>query len=377
VRHEYDGFPPPTFTLGDTLDSGKVTQHAGRVGTEFKLLDGAFTSTLAVQGMRIDRDTVNDGWFEGDRIKGEYKGVLRFSSALSLLVGADWEQTGARTSNTLTRNSAEVGSTYGQLVFEPIAGLVLTAGGRIDDHSAFGTFNTHRLTAAYLVPGTETKFRGSLGTGFRAPSLDELYGSYFFAPNYGNPNLLPEESKSWDAGIEQGFMSGKYKLGATYFNIETDNLITFNFACGIPGALCLENVPGITHREGVELTAAAKISPGITVTSGYTYTDTERPNGARLARVPRHAFTLGLDLRPMDKVEANILVRYIAGTLDGGVALDDYWLVNAKVAYEFKPGLKAYVRAENLLDEKYQMVLGYGTPGISVFGGLQIALPPN
>ena len=380
ARYEYDGFLPVfPFSPADADDYGRTIQHAGRIGTEFKLLDGAFTNTFAIQGTKIERDNYaggfSTGWFEGDRIKGEYKGVLRFSEALSLLAGADWEQTGAKTNNTVGQNTADVSGTYAQLMLEPIAGLVLTAGGRIDEHSAFGTFNTHRLTGAYLVPGTETKFRASLGTGFRAPSLDELYGSYSFAPDYGNPDLQPEESESWDVGIEQGFLGGRFKLGATYFNIDTENLITFNFACGIPGELCLINVPGVTKREGVELTAAAKISSGITVTAGYTYTDTEQANGDRLARVPRHSFALGVDLQPTDKIQANVVAKYIADTIDGGSDLDDYLLVNAKISYEFTSGMKAYVRAENLLDEKYQTVLGYGTPGLSVFGGIQFALP--
>jgi vitamin B12 transporter len=389
ARFEYDGFPPPTFdTLNDTPDYGTVTQHAGRVGTEFKLFDGAFTNTLAIQGMRIERDRFERDWsaggfskgfFEGDRVKGEYKGVLRLNESLSLLAGADWEETGAKTDSTMGRNTADVSGAYAQLMLEPIAGLVLTAGGRIDEHSAFGNFNTYRLTGAYLVPGTETKFRASKGTGFRAPSLDELYGSYSFAPTYGNPNLLPEESESWDAGIEQGFLNGRFKLGATYFEIDTLNLITFNGSTCFSGGLCVENVPGVTHRNGVELSAAAQISTRITMTAGYTYTDTETAKGARLVRVPRHALAVGFDLKPMDKVEANVVVRYVADTLDGFPVgeLDDYWLVNAKIAYEISPGLKAYVRAENLLDEKYQTVSGYGTPGLSVYGGLQFALPSN
>jgi vitamin B12 transporter len=382
ARIDFDGFPPPNFVLNDTADYGRVTQHAGRVGTEFKLLDGAFTNTLAIQGMRIERDVfagIESGWFEGDRVKGEYKGVLRFNESLSLLAGTDWEQTGAKTNNTAGRNTADVAGAYAQLMLEPITGLVLTAGGRIDEHSAFGNFNTYRLTGAYLVPGTETKFRGSVGTGFRAPSLDELYGSYSFAPQYGNPNLLPEESESWDAGIEQGFLNGRFKVGATYFEIDTLNLITFMPACGPPGVICLENVPGITHRNGVELSAAAQISSAITMTAGYTYTDTETADGERLVRVPRHALAVGFDLKPMDKVEANVIVRYVADTLDGFPVgeLDDYWLVNAKIAYEFSPGVKAYIRGENLLDEKYQTVAGYNTPGLSVYGGLQFALPSN
>ncbi len=368
---------PPT----DTADSAKYFQQAARVGTEFYLLNGALQNTFAVQAMRIERDGFSSGartyWFEGDRVKAEYKGVLKFNERLSLLFGGDWEETRARSSNDpSSRFSADVASVYAQLMAEPIPGLILTAGGRIDDHSNFGDFSTHRITGAYLVPGTETKFRASRGTGFRAPSLDEMYTNYPpWYPEYGNPNLLPEESESWDVGIEQGFYNGRFKLAATYFEIDTLNLITFDPTCGPPGVPCLINVPGVTKREGVELTAAAKISSGITVTSGYTYTDTEQASGARLARVPRHSLSVGLDLRPTDKIQANVIARYIADTLDGGAKLDDYWLINAKVAYEFTPGMKAYIRAENLLDEKYQTVLGYGTPGLSVYGGIQFALP--
>jgi vitamin B12 transporter len=383
ATHNYDGFPPPFFSLNDTDDNGDYIQHAGRVGTEITLLDGAFVNTFALQGTKIERDNfsgaIRSGFFDGDRIKGEYKGVLAFNDKLSLLGGADWEETGALNQGLTARQSAQVTGVYAQLMMEPIDGLVLTGGGRIDDHSAFGQFNTYRMTAAYLIPGTETKLHGSRSTGFRAPSLDELFGSYGFAPNYGNPNLQPEESESWDAGVEQGFMSGRYRIGATYFSLDTENLITYNFACGAPGALCLVNVPGVTQRQGVELSAAAIVTDGFAVTAAYTYVDTEQANGQRLVRVPRHNLVLGVDWQPMDKVELNVTAKYVADVLDNdfpvNTPLDDYFLLGAKASYEFTPGWKAYVRGENLLDEDYQTVRGYGTAGASVYGGVTMALP--
>jgi len=382
ARSAYDGFDS-NFNPADAPDFARYVQHAGRVGTEFSLLDGAFTNTFAIQGTKIERDTfsspgVSSGWFEGDRVKGEYKGVLRFNESLSLLAGADWEQTGAKNSNApTTRHTADVASVYAQLMVEPIAGLALTFGGRIDDHSDFGEFNTHRITGAYLVPGTETKFRASIGTAFRTPSLDELHGIYGFLPNYSNPNLRPEESEGWEVGIEQGFDNGRWKFGATYFTMDTENLIAFAGACS-PAEPCLINIPGTTRRDGFELSAGMRINPRVQLTASYTYVDTERGDtGARIARVPKHMFTAGLVMQPVDKMETNIVVKYVADTLDAGQQLEDYWLVNAKVSYEFRPGWKAYVRGENLLNEKYQTVLGYATPGLSVYGGVQFALPAN
>jgi len=375
AKYDYDGYAPPTYAFGDTLDNGTTTQQVGRVGTEFSLFNGAFQNTLAIQGMEVRRETFNDrarnGWYDGYRLKGEYKGVLTFNEKFSMLAGADWERTGASTNSNPDRETADLNGYYAQLMAEPVKGLVLTGGGRIDNHSTFGDFDTYRLTGAYLLPGTETKLHSSAGTGFRVPSLYELYDPY-----YGRTDLTPETSFSWDAGIEQGFDQGRYKFGATYFVLDTDNLIIWG-----PGGYY--NVPGVTHRNGVEISGAAVISPGLTINASYTYTDATDATGARLLRVPRHAFAAGVDIVPMDKVALNVTAQYVADVIDdsfdarGLVALNDYVLVNAKASYEFSPGWKVYVRGENLLNEDYQTALDYGTPGASVYGGLSMALPSN
>ncbi len=371
AKYSYDGYPPPDYVFGDSLDNGTTTQQAGRVGTEFSLLNGAFQNTLAIQGMNVKRETFNDktrgGWYDGDRIKGEYKGILTFNEKLSLLAGADWERSGTQTSGQADRVTADLNGYYAQLVMEPIQGLVLTGGGRIDDHSTFGNFDTYRITGAYLVPGTETKFHSSVGTGFRAPSLYELY-----APTYGNITLTPEESFGWDAGVEQGFDKGRYKVGVTYFELDTENLIDYDYDKN--GYL---NIPGVVHRNGVEVSGTAVLTSWLSLTGGYTYTDATDAKDKRLARVPRHSFAAGINVVPMDKVALNVTTQYVADVVDGGGELDDYVLVGAKASYEFAPGWKAYVRGENLLDQDYQTVRDYGTPGASVYGGLTMALPSD
>ncbi|MFA7307567.1 MAG: TonB-dependent receptor [Hyphomicrobium sp.] len=378
AKYNYDGYAnSPPYAFGDTLDNGTTTQQVGRVGTEFSLLNGAFQNTLAIQGMNVRRETFNDktrgGWYDGDRIKGEYKGILTFNEKLSLLIGADWERTGTTTSGLSDRVTADFNGYYAQLMMEPIQGLFLTGGGRIDDHSTFGTFDTYRITGAYLVPGTETKFHSSVGTGFRAPSLYELY-----APTYGNRDLTPEESFGWDAGVEQGFDKGRYRIGATYFELDTDNLIDYHRV-----TYQYFNVPGTVHRNGVEVSGAATLTNWLTLTGGYTYTDATDADGKRLLRVPRHSFSAGINVVPIDKVAVNVTAQYVADVVDdsfdvrGIVALNDYVLIGAKASYEFAPGWKAYVRGENLLNENYQTVLDYGTPGASVYGGLTMALPSD
>ena len=96
-----------------------------------------------------------------------------------------------------------------------------TLGIRLDDHSRFGSETTYRIASAYLIRQTGTKFKGTYGTGFKAPSLYQLYSQY------GDQNLDPEESTGWDIGVEQSLFDKKLILGATYFSNEFDELIEF------------------------------------------------------------------------------------------------------------------------------------------------------
>src|SRR5690606_8892571 len=101
-------------------------------------------------------------------------------------------------------------------------------------------------------------------------SLYEIYD-----PTYGNSDLSPEESKSWDVGVEQGFLDQRFKVGVTYFELDTDNLIEWSPAEYF-------NIPGLTHRKGVELSATAVVTEGLTLVAGYAYVDTEQADGNRL-----------------------------------------------------------------------------------------------
>ena len=190
----------------DRANYGDTQQQAGRVGANVVLFGGQFVNTFAVQGMQNQRDGVELGfsnWSDGDRVKGEYRGVLSFNRHLAIVAGADWEHLGFEGAFD-SRKTVETTSPYAQIIVEPLDGLVLTAGGRIDDHSVFGQYDTHRLTAAYLLPQTETRFHSSYGTGFRAPSLYELYsfsGSTSFTPRRARAGMPVWIKASWAARL--------------------------------------------------------------------------------------------------------------------------------------------------------------------------------
>ena len=186
----------------------------------------------------------------------------------------------------------------------------------------------------------------------------------------GNASLQPEESVSWDVGIDQQLFDGQLQLSATYFSLNTDNLIDFVFGSGYV------TVPGTTRRSGVEISAQAQLADWISTSATYTYTDARKQNGDRLVRAPRHIVTLGLDVQPIDKLSFVTTAKIVKDTVDvSGVRLDDYVLLNSKLSYELTEQFSAYVRGENLLDKEYQTINGFGTSDRAVYVGLQLKLP--
>ncbi len=98
--------------------------------------------------------------------------------------------------------------------------LFLTGGFRVEDNSVFGTSTTERGSVSFLIKETGTRLRGSAGTGFRAPTFNDL-----FFPGFGNPDLQPEDSLSYDFGVDQKLWNNRIRLGLTYFQNEFKNLI--------------------------------------------------------------------------------------------------------------------------------------------------------
>jgi vitamin B12 transporter len=374
AKIQTDGFPFPAFTLADDDSHSTFDLKAIRGGAEVSLFDGRFVNTFSLQRTSIDREVFSSfpGVFESDRTKYEYKGVARFSAAFSMLVGADYDQAKAFFGNDA---DAKTTGLFAQALVEPIKNLNFTAGVRHDDHSNFGTFDTYRLTGAYYIPKSGTKLRATYGTAFRAPSLYELNAPPFFGSPIGNPDLKPEDSEGWDAGIDQTLNGGKVRLSATYFDLNIGNLIQYTSVNGY------QNVSGTTNRRGVELSGKARLTSWLATSVSYTYTDAEAANGQRLIRVPRHVYSVGLDMTPIERLSINATAHIVRDTLDidpvtfaQDYVLDDYVLINAKVTYAVSDDLSLYVRGENLLNQEYQTIQGYGTSDLAVYAGLTLKL---
>ncbi len=189
--------------------------------------------------------------------------------------------------------------------------LFITGGFRIEDDSVFGQATTGQGSVAFVIKETGTRLRGSAGTGFRAPTFNDL-----FFPDFGNPNLLPERSQTWDAGFDQSLWQNRVRLKFTWF--------ATHFRDAITCCVVLPTAPfggpvnaGKARSKGVESSAEVDILPSLVASFTYTYTDTDNLQTNRpLARIPRHSGSAGLTWEPIPRLSLFTQVYVVGSQFD-------------------------------------------------------------
>lgn len=234
--------------------------------------------------------------------------------------------------------------------------LILTESIRRDMYESFKDKTTGKIGAKYLFADDIT-LSTNYGTAYRTPSLYELYASY-----YGNPNLQPETTKSFDA-------TAQYKhLSFTYYNNHIDNLIGYD-----PFTYVNEQVSGTSHLKGYEVRYNQNIGDQLNVNLAYNKLMAKDKNGQYLARRPHDTTTASVSYYPNDKLSVISTASYIGTRYDNTaqtIQTGRYTLLGAIINYDITKSVTLYLRGDNLTNRLYQEVNGYGTPGRSVFAGL-------
>lgn len=238
-----------------------------------------------------------------------------------------------------------------------------SVGVRFDDHSRAGPAETYRATSVYTFVATNTDLHGSIGTGFRAPALAEN----LFA--FGNPNLRPERSKGWDFGITQRLLDNRLTVDATYFRNDFEDLIVFDF-----NTFSLENI-GRARASGVEITGRWDVLENTAVWANYTLTDTlDYSTNLPLVRRPRDKVTIGLDQyfwARTARIGGEAML--VGDRLDTGQqVLDEYAVINLNGSYYFGPNTELFARIDNVFNEKYEEIRGFGSVGITGYAGFNL-----
>jgi vitamin B12 transporter len=259
--------------------------------------------------------------------------------------------------------------------------LYVTGGVRYDGNSVFEDQATARVAVSYLLKETDTRLKGSWGQGFRAPTFNELFFPAFApCPPFGNPNLKPEESNSWDAGVEQHLWARRIRLAATYFRNDFTNLIQPTLTDPVNFCFEAQNI-GKARAEGVEVEASIMPVDGLTVALAYTYTDSEdQTTGDPLRRIAENNLAVTATWEPLPglTLSGEVLVLSSQFEAPGQPRNPGYAVVNAAAAYRlpikrwgFLSNITLHVRATNLFNEDYSQVAGFPALGTHVVAGIR------
>jgi vitamin B12 transporter len=349
------------------------------------LFDGRFDTTLGLAYTNSDRGfldpnriPVAPSFFGGDRVKLDYLGNLRVIDGHVLTFGAEREEDRVDNSGGLTaRNGYTAG--FAQLQSDIAGRLFNAVSVRYDANDQFGGKATYRIAPALLVPETATKLKASIGTGFKAPSLAQLYENFPAFDFFGNPNLRPETSTGLDAGIEQSLADGHVAIGATYFANHIANLIEVNDSrtsytnIGMARTYGLESFMNLTPWDGFEVSA------------NYTYTVAKNEITQQdLLRRPRDKVSISATLQATPALLLSASLVYVGTWRDfsrdgsqSNLLANGYTIVNLAGTYDLGHGVKSFARIDNLLDRRYQNPLGFQRPGLAAIGGLEVQFGPG
>lgn len=267
-------------------------------------------------------------------------------------------------SRSLTTNSG-----YLQGIFEPIENLSTSIGGRIDRNSRFGTETTWRATSSYVIQPDSFRVLGSIGTGFKAPSLYQLYSQY------GSTLLDSEKSLGWDIGFEKSFFDGDLSFESTYFRNSLDNLISFD-----PNTFIFFNV-NEAKTSGLESSIGYNLCDETDFKFVHTYLDTnDESTGQALLRRPNNRYRFEVTTRLIKDTDITFYTITQSSRWDNDfnsfpatrVKLGSYTTANIFINHKLNKQVSLFARLDNLFDKEYEEVLGFSSLGFSVIGGIKV-----
>lgn len=367
-----NAFPGATFAEQSTY---RDRDFHGRLEAVATLLDGRFVNVFGAnytdyRRSNKDPDPNPLNRFLGSRDKYDWRGNLVLAPGQTLVAGLERENDRAHSDQV----SASTGNAAGylELQSEVAKRFFFVANIRHDIHDAFGGHTTWRIAPAVLVPGTETKLKASYGTGFRAPSLFQLYGVGPFGFT-GNPGLQPETSKGYDVGFEQP-LGPRARFGLTYFRNDIENLIELNATF-----TSLVNI-GKAATYGVEAFVALDLDDALSARLDYTHTTAkDADTGEDLLRRPRDKYSLSAVWRATDRLTVTPSLLYLGRWRDIDRSTfvfreaGDVAVVNLAADYALDDRVTVFVRADNLFNKVYENPLGWMQPGFAIYGGVKMA----
>jgi vitamin B12 transporter len=286
-----------------------------------------------------------------------YQGNAGFGNHNKIAFGFEKEE------SSVSLDKLSIDSLFLLYQFQPIKNLVVSAGIRNDDNKGFSSKTTRKIAAAYKI-SENISIKSSWGEGFKVPTI---FQTTFFCcgAKSVNTNIRPEVSTSYDLGFDFS-LKDKFSFSLIYFKQDVNNQINFSFGLG-----GYENIDFV-ESDGFEISTNSKVSETVNLFINYSYIDSIDGNGLRLINIPKDSGELVLTYEPASKISGSMALKYNGSEISTYGNLNSWSRVDINLFYKLNNFSEVYFRVENLFDEDYQQVFGYGTPDRSGLAGIKV-----
>ena len=324
----------------------------------------------------------------GERTRFDWRGEVKVIPGQTLVLGLEDQRESLNTNSTATEFGVQTTTTastgnkaaYAELQSNFSDRFFLVSNIRYDDNESFGAHTTWRVAPAFIVPGTETKLKATYGTGFKAPTLVQLFVNNPSIFQVANPNLLPETSTGYDVGFEQPVLNGRVSFGVTYYENDVQNLIV-NVFNGATFTATFQNV-GRARMHGTESFVAATVTDQFKVRFDYTTTRTrDETTDLGLLRRPGNKASVAAVWTPTSQLMISGTLVHVSSWVDVNrdtavfiprLDAPAYTTFDLAANYTVNKNVTVFARADNLFNEQYQNPFGFLRPGLGVYGGVRV-----
>lgn len=348
------------------------------LSSQYKLEKGAVNFLYGYNGTKRKFD----GPYGPTDYNGRFNNVDLFSNydltkRIQVLAGINYQKLEMiDPSLAITEPHSELISPYVSFFLHDIGGFAVELGGRYNDHSKYGSNTTYSINPSYTF-NNRIKLFINQSTGFKAPTLQQLYGAFG-----ANENLKPEKSISTEVGF-QAVVNKTIDVRMNYFKRSVKDIIVYTFTNG--------NINLNSQNDfGFEVEPNFKLGDKFNIKAYYSFVDgevTTTENGSdssyfNLFRRPKHTVGVNAGMQVNQKLYVSANLKTFSERKDlyfnpnnfyiaEQVSLSSYVLLDVYAEYKvISNRLKLFVDIKNALNQDYREVYGYNTMGINWDAGL-------
>ena len=302
--------------------------------------------------------------YDGRKNRLEYLLSSNFFG-INNLFGIDYLKKNADMNGTLADH--DVYSIFSEFKFKPTLNTNLEISGRREYDSNYGNFDTGRFQINQSLLNNII-IRANIGTGYRTPTPYELYSAY------GNTNLNPETSITYDFGSEFKFKKGSTNLYLGVFETKVEDIITY-------ASSKYRQSIGNLKSNGSEIRIKTRLFDNLSTGANYTKTNAKENDGDSITLVPKDKLILSANFKPLEKLNISTSYHLQNKAKDPKYnELPTYRSLNVNTSYSLKENSKFFLKIENLLDRENVLNrggtttnnLGYKSPDRSFYIGFKL-----